>query len=257
MRILMVTDTYAPARNGVAVWVAMTVRELRARGHEVEVLTYRHDRRPAGEPGMIEVPAWAGLDPDFKVAPILSGLPEEAERGSWDIVHVHHPILLGPEGVRIGRRAGARVFFTCHSVYTDYLDEYAWGMGRFLKAPLSERIARFVDRCDVALAPSTHVAAWMRECGVGIPIDMFEAPADTRRTPRGPARCSASVRTRQSRSTSAGWPRRSGSRNSWTSSPQVRRGSTDPCWCWLEADGSEAPSRAAPSAWASRTGYES
>jgi 1,2-diacylglycerol 3-alpha-glucosyltransferase len=183
MRILMVTDTYAPARNGVAVWVAMTVRELRARGHEVEVLTYRHDRRPAGEPGMIEVPAWAGLDPDFKVAPILSGLPEEAERGSWDIVHVHHPILLGPEGVRIGRRAGARVFFTCHSVYTDYLDEYAWGMGRFLKAPLSERIARFVDRCDVALAPSTHVAAWMRECGVGIPIDMFEAPADTRRVP--------------------------------------------------------------------------
>jgi 1,2-diacylglycerol 3-alpha-glucosyltransferase len=183
MRILMVTDTYAPARNGVAVWVAMTVRELRARGHEVQVLTYQHDRRSPGEPGVIELPAWVGLDPDFKVAPILSGLPEEAEHGSWDIVHVHHPILLGPEGVRIGRRAGAKVFFTCHSVYTDYLDEYAWGLGRFLKGPLSRRVSRFVNRCDVALAPSTHVAAWMRQWGVSVAIDTFEAPADTQRVP--------------------------------------------------------------------------
>lgn len=183
MRILMVTDTYAPARNGVAVWVATTVRELRARGHDVQVLTYRHDRRAPGEPDVIELPAWVGLDPDFKVAPILSGLPEEAEHGSWDIVHVHHPILLGPEGVRIGRRTGAKVFFTCHSVYTDYLDEYAWGLGSFLKRPLSRRVARFVNRCDVALAPSTHVAAWMREWGVSVTVDMLEAPADIRRVP--------------------------------------------------------------------------
>ena len=129
----MVTDTYAPARNGVAVWVAMSVRELRARGHEVDILTYGHDRRERGETGMHELPAWFGLDPDFKVAPILSGLPADVESGSWDIVHIHHPILLGPHGVRIGRGCGAKVVFTCHSVYTDYLDEYYWGVGRPFK----------------------------------------------------------------------------------------------------------------------------
>jgi 1,2-diacylglycerol 3-alpha-glucosyltransferase len=181
MRILMVTDTYAPARNGVAVWVALSVRELRARGHEVEVLTYAHDRRPPGTEGMIELPAWIGIDDDFKVAPILSGLPAEAEDGTWDIVHIHHPILLGPEGVRIARRAGAKVAFTCHSVYTDYLDEYYWGLGRVFKPALNRRTARFVNACDLACAPSSRVVGWLREIGASTRVEMLEAPADTTR----------------------------------------------------------------------------
>jgi 1,2-diacylglycerol 3-alpha-glucosyltransferase len=184
MRILMVTDTYAPARNGVAMWAALSVRELRARGHEVDVLTYAHDLRAKGEPGVIELPAWFGIDSDFKVAPILTGLPLRAERGVWDVVHVHHPILLGPEGVRIGRRAGAKVVFTCHSVYTDYLDEYYWGVGRPLKGILNRRTSAFVDRCDLALAPSSRVVEWMREIGTHTRTEMLEAPADTDRIVR-------------------------------------------------------------------------
>jgi len=184
MRILMVTDTYAPARNGVAMWVALSVRELRARGHEVAVLTYAHDRRAAGEPGILELPAWFGLDSDFKVAPILSGLPDDAERGPWDVVHIHHPIFLGPQGVSLGRRTGAKVVFTCHSVYADYLDEYYWGIGRPLKPTLNRRTAAFVDRCDLALAPSSRVVSWLRGNGVTVPVERLDAPADTDRIVR-------------------------------------------------------------------------
>jgi 1,2-diacylglycerol 3-alpha-glucosyltransferase len=191
MRILMVTDTYAPARNGVAMWVALSVRELRARGHRVDVLTYAHDQRPSGQPGLIELPAYFGLDSDFKVAPIMSGLPPAAEDGSWDVVHVHHPILLGPHGVRLGRKMGAKVVFTCHSVYTDYLDEYYWGIGKPLKPALNQRTAAFVNGCDLAFAPSSKVGRWLRENGVSTRIEMLEAPADTDRivrTPRAEAR---------------------------------------------------------------------
>jgi len=187
----MVTDTYAPARNGVAMWVALSVRELRSRGHEVEVLTYAHDRREPGMPGMHELPAWVGLDPDFKVAPVLSGLPASLAGREWDIVHVHHPILLGPVGVRLGRECGAKVLFTCHSVYTDYLDEYYWGLGRAFKPMLGHRTARFVDSCDVVFAPSSRVVGWLRECGARVRIEMLEAPADSARiacVPRGEAR---------------------------------------------------------------------
>jgi glycosyltransferase involved in cell wall biosynthesis len=181
VRILVVTDTYAPARNGVAMWVALDVRELRARGHEVEVLTYSHDRREAGLPGLHELPAWAGLDRDFKVAPILTGLPASVEGRAFDIVHVHHPILLGPPGVRLGRRCGAKVVFTCHSVYTDYLEEYYWGLGRPFRLRLRRSTARFVDSCDAVLAPSTRVEQWLRSCGATVRIESLEAPADTAR----------------------------------------------------------------------------
>jgi len=190
----MVTDTYVPARNGVAMWVAMSVRELRARGHEVDVLTYAHDRREPGdvaETGIHELPAWVGLDPDFKVAPILSGLPGSLSGTTWDIVHVHHPILLGPAGLRLGRSLGAKVVFTCHSVYTDYLDEYYWGVGRAFKGALNRSTKRFVDSCDVVLAPSTRVIRWLEEIGASVPVEIVEAPADTERiahVPRAQAR---------------------------------------------------------------------
>jgi 1,2-diacylglycerol 3-alpha-glucosyltransferase len=187
----MVTDTYAPARNGVAMWVSLSVRELLARGHEVEVLTYAHDRREPGDVTTYELPAWVGLDSDFKVAPIMSGLPRSMDGKRWDIVHVHHPILLGPAGVDLGRRCRAKVVFTCHSVYTDYLDEYYWGVGRFLKPALNARTARFVNSCDLALAPSTRVVRWLRDSGATARIEMLEAPADTQRircSPRSEAR---------------------------------------------------------------------
>lgn len=184
MRILMVTDTYEPARNGVAMWVSLSVRELLARGHEVEVLTYAHDRRQPDDVTMYELPAWVGLDSDFKVAPLLSGMPRVMYGKRWDIVHVHHPILLGPAGVDLGRRCSAKVVFTCHSVYTDYLDEYYWGIGRFLKPALNASTARFVNSCDLALAPSTRVVRWLRDSGATAPIEMLEAPADTQRIRR-------------------------------------------------------------------------
>jgi len=187
----MVTDTYAPARNGVAMWVALSVRELLARGHEVEVLTYAHERRESCTETLYELPAWVGLDSDFKVAPILSGLPEVMADKRWDIVHVHHPILLGPRGVDVGRRCQAKVVFTCHSVYTDYLDEYYWGIGRMFKPVLNASTARFVNSCDLALAPSTRVKRWLRENGAVARIETLEAPADTDRircAPRSAAR---------------------------------------------------------------------
>jgi 1,2-diacylglycerol 3-alpha-glucosyltransferase len=111
--------------------------------------------------------------------------------GRWDVVHVHHPILLGPAGVSIARRCGARAVFTCHSVYTDYLDEYYWGIGRFLKPAMSARTARFADSCDLVLAPSTRVEAWLRDSGSTARIESLEAPADTHRircVPREQAR---------------------------------------------------------------------
>jgi 1,2-diacylglycerol 3-alpha-glucosyltransferase len=96
-------------------------------------------------------------------------------------VHIHHPILLGPQGVRIGRRCGAKVAFTCHSVYTDYLDEYYWGVGKVMKPALNRRTARFANSCDMLFAPSSRVRSWLRENGVTSRIETLEAPADTTR----------------------------------------------------------------------------
>jgi glycosyltransferase involved in cell wall biosynthesis len=178
MRVLMVTNTYAPARNGVAMWVALSVRELRARGHEVEVLTYRHARREPGDPGIHEAPAAFGIDPDFRVSLFPPSLPETLTDRTWDVVHVHHPILLGPAGVRLAKDRGAKVCATFHSLYSDYFDEYYWGLGRPLKARFDARVERFANSCDVVFAPSSRVERWLRERDVTASVVRVEPPAD-------------------------------------------------------------------------------
>jgi len=107
---------------------------------------------------------------------VLAGRPARALRRG-----VLLPILLGPVGVRLGRRIGAKVAFTCHSVYTDYLDEYYWGIGRVFRSRLERTTARFVDSCDVVFAPSSTVWRWLRSCGATVRIEQLEAPADTSR----------------------------------------------------------------------------
>jgi 1,2-diacylglycerol 3-alpha-glucosyltransferase len=182
MRILMVTNTYLPARNGVAAVVSLYVRELTERGHDVHVLTYEHPRRTEKLHEVHEIPAWAGMRGEFEVGPV-GRLPESVLERRFDIVHVHHPVLLGVAGVRLAAESGSPVVFTCHSNHTDYLDEYGWGLLRPLKGMLAARIAAVVNRCDVALAPSTHVAAEMERWGVVTDIEMLEAAADTTRVP--------------------------------------------------------------------------
>lgn len=189
MRILIVTDIYSPARNGVAVWNALTVRELRARGHEVHVLTYHHGRRGEGDPavtGLHEVAAPLILDPDFRIGPTFGRLPAAVRDEHWDIVHVHHPFFLGPPAARFARATGAKLVFTCHMVYSDYLDEYVWGLGRLLKPALTRAVRRFADGCDAVLVPASSVVRWMDRIGVTGRVEMLEAPADTKRIERVP-----------------------------------------------------------------------
>lgn len=185
MRILMVTNTYLPARNGVAAVVSLYVRELAERGHDVHVLTYEHPRRTERMHGVHEVPAWGGMRGEFEVGPVWR-LPESVLERRFDVVHVHHPVLLGAAGVKLGAKSGTPVVFTCHSNHTDYFDEYGWGLLKPLKGALAARIAGVVNRCDVALAPSTHVAAEMERWGVVTDIEMLEAAADTTRVPPMP-----------------------------------------------------------------------
>lgn len=177
MRILMVTNTYAPARNGVAQCVRVLRREMTAAGHEVEVLTARLFGRSAEE-GVHEVRSVRGFAEDFPL-PVALGVPHSLKGERFDIVHVHHPELLGPLGLRIARDCGARTVFTAHSVYTDYLDHYLAGLARPWKHAAVRRFGRLLSRFDLVIAPCSYLARVLAaEWGVSSRVVMLEAAAD-------------------------------------------------------------------------------
>lgn len=193
MRILMVTNTYAPARNGVAAVVRTFRAQLEARGHRVEVLTGRLDGREADE-RVHQVSCVPGFAPDFPLPLAFLGVPPSLRGRTFDIVHVHHPVLLGRVGRRFADGCGARTVFTTHSVYTDYLDSYVGGLGKPLAAGVARRTAGFLSGFDLVLAPSTHVARTLRDWGVSSRVAMLENGADIARLPRDEARRRLGVR---------------------------------------------------------------
>lgn len=57
LRLAVVTETYPPEVNGVAITLSRFVEGLRERGHEIQLIRPRRDaaQRPARDPGLEEV----------------------------------------------------------------------------------------------------------------------------------------------------------------------------------------------------------
>ena len=139
-RICLVTETYPPEINGVALTVARLAAELRGRGHAVSVVCPRRPRSElalagrAAELGVTRVPGLAlPCYPDVRV-----GLPAvRALAASWtaarpDAVYVATEGPLGWSAVRAARRAGVPVWSGFHTRFHDYAAHYG---GRWLRAP--------------------------------------------------------------------------------------------------------------------------
>jgi phosphatidyl-myo-inositol alpha-mannosyltransferase len=98
LRIGIVSQAYHPAVGGVTEHVDATARVLRARGHEVTVVTSRFARKGEDEPGVRRVGRnviipYNGAENNMTVG---MGLPRALagilEQGRFDVLHVHCPL---------------------------------------------------------------------------------------------------------------------------------------------------------------------
>src|SRR4028118_687977 len=127
LNIAFFCDAYKPTRNGVAVSVETTARELRARGHRVMIFAPRYKGYEDHDDNVIRFPAghWFRAR-DFPVAwpflPRASFLAEARFRHEkFDIVHSHSPFTIGTLGARWAHHFDIPLVFTFHTLYHRYL----------------------------------------------------------------------------------------------------------------------------------------
>lgn len=171
MRIVMITNVYAPHVSGVARSVEAFTAAYRARGHEVLVVCPEFDGAPSEEPGVIRVPAIQRFNgSDFSVVLMAPRwLRRKIEAFRPDLIHSHHPFLLGATAVRLARMLDVPLVFTHHTMYEHYT-HYVPG-----NSPAMQRFAinlsiNYANLSDVVFAPSEAVAAILRRRGVRVPI---------------------------------------------------------------------------------------
>lgn len=166
MNILMISATYPPSANGVAISTDRTVTALRTLGHNVAVLAPGTGQREV--PSRLAFPTiripFLGLK-DYPVSiPVLSsGQMRELRKATWDIVHVHHPFIHGEFAIHLGKKLSAPVVFTYHTQYDQVLDSYEWIPHSLRRFAYDRFVLRLLRRFDGIIATTKWLRIELRD----------------------------------------------------------------------------------------------
>lgn len=209
MKVLYIVTAY-PRRTGdvITPWLVETIRRLRERGTEVEVLapayrggasgrvdgvmvhrfryapaaweTLTHDQTAPDR--VRERPIFLGLVPSYVAAGSLAAA-RLARRGGFDVVHAFWPLPHGLLGLAAKRAAGIPLVSTFFGV------ELSWMRSQL--APLRPVVRRIAAGSDAVTAISSHTAAEVRAVAPDVPTRIIPfgaaAPAVDATPPRARA----------------------------------------------------------------------
>lgn len=173
MNILMMTNTFTPHRGGVARSVEAFTAEYRARGHRVLVVAPEFEDMPADETDVVRIPAIQNFNgSDFSVVLPIPGLLHTAlDEFDPDIVHSHHPFLLGAMAIRVAASRSLPLVFTHHTMYEHYT-HYVPGDSPILKRFVIDLATNYANLCAQVIAPSESTETVLRSRGVTVQIDV-------------------------------------------------------------------------------------
>ena len=182
MKICMMTNTYLPHVGGVARSTSTFAEEYRKLKHKVLVVAPEFEGKPLSKhaAAIVErVPAIQKFNgSDFSVRlPLAAGLSDRLDAFNADIIHAHHPFLLGDTALRVGANKNVPVVFTHHTRYEDYT-HYVPFDSPTLKDIAINLSTEFANLCDGVIAPSESIAKLIKKRGVKTPIAVVPTGID-------------------------------------------------------------------------------
>jgi len=185
MNIAMFTNTFIPHVGGVANSVKVFTDEYRSRGHRVMVIAPAFEHMPPDEEDVIRVSAIQNFNgSDFSASlGIPLGLSKKLEQFQVDIIHSHHPYLLGDTALRTAASLNVPLVFTHHTMYEQYT-HYVPGDSPRLRHFVIELSTGYANLCDHIIAPSESVAVILHKRGVKTPVIVIPTGVDIERFSR-------------------------------------------------------------------------
>jgi glycosyltransferase involved in cell wall biosynthesis len=115
---------------------------------------------------------------DFSlVLPVSGLLTQTLDAFQPEIVHAHHPYLLGMTALRIARYRQLPLVFTHHTLYEQYT-HYVPAESPALKRFVIDLATRYANLADQVFAPSDSIATLLRERGVRVQIAVVPTGVD-------------------------------------------------------------------------------
>ena len=180
MRILMFSNTFTPHVGGVARSVQQFTREFRRLGHQVLSVAPMFPEVYGNEQHVVRIPALQQFNgTDFSVpTPIPGFLTQRIDEFRPNIIHSHHPFLLGDTALRVSSSRDVPIVFTHHTQYERYT-HYVPGDSEAMKTFVVDLAVGYCNLCDAVIAPSNTIRQRLRNLGVTTPIEEIPTGVDT------------------------------------------------------------------------------
>ncbi|MBC2608062.1 glycosyltransferase [Pelagicoccus albus] len=171
MKIAMFTNTYLPHVGGVARSVSCFAEAYRKLGHECLVIAPEFEEEIPDEKHVYRVPAVTNFNDSgfsFRI-PFAGDVGKALDEFEPDIIHAHHPFLLGDTALRSAYSRDLPIVFTHHTLYEEYTNYLPFDSD-FTKKAAAEIATGFANGTSMVFAPSGSVADLIKERGVESPV---------------------------------------------------------------------------------------
>jgi len=186
MKILMMTNTYAPMVGGIEESIRSFTAEFERLGHEVVIVAPDGEGVPLDEVGVIRLRAIQNVNhSDFSIALPMSGLLQELMKTfTPDVIHCHHPFWMGDIALRLSSQFRIPLVFTYHTMFEQhmhYLPVQNDGVRRFV----IELFTGYANLAHQVIVPSESVRAILLARGVKSPIVVVPTGIDLQKFSQG------------------------------------------------------------------------
>lgn len=168
LRLGIVTETYPPEINGVALTIARWVEGLQRRGHSVQLVRVRQGDGDAPDPldsqetlclPGFRIPGYPQLQGGW---PATQALSTAWQRARPDLLHIVTEGPLGYSALRAARKLAIPVSTSFHTNFHGYSRHYHLG---WLETPIMAYLRHFHNQGVQTLVPTAELASQLQAIG--------------------------------------------------------------------------------------------
>jgi glycosyltransferase involved in cell wall biosynthesis len=182
MRIAFFTNNYLPNVYGVPMSIETFRQEFESLGHKVFIFApnfpgYVDENKRAcptenfSQENFGRVFRYPSLDIDIKFRlplgiPYSGKMDKILESLDIDIIHSHHPNLLGSAAMKWAKKKNIPLVFTWHTLYDQYTNFVPFLPAKFSANWIIKKAVKYANQADVVIVPTESVVPIIQKWGV-------------------------------------------------------------------------------------------
>lgn len=179
MNVGIFTNCYLPLVNGVVGAIGLLRKGLIEQGHQVYVFAPGFDNYVEQEANIFRYPA---VDLTRKVKfpvaiPYSPKINQVLHTIPLDIIHSHHPFVLGPAALWVAKRKRIPVVYTFHTQYDQYA-HYVPLPGALVREIAKYQVKQYCREVDRITTPSESARQILENYGIAKMVQVIPNPTD-------------------------------------------------------------------------------